>query len=561
MNNNHKKVDPFLFDSEDIESHEVFENVRDGMVIMTKDPLTREKFLTEQDIPSIFLRGAIAGATSQDKSEDPNFTIMRDSAAPTGVVLTEDEIKEIQNASSRRYLTDTQYQGVIDSYKVFIVGKGFQVSAVDEMQEVKDYLAEFIKLNKMTSRDRDLIHEVLVSGEVFIRKFTQSQDKVARVPAVRTLKYFEISKIVYDEKDPELILEFWRPYKPAEGQVEIEKIPGVEMDYIKFGNQKRGLPPFMASIMQCAYYDDWLFNRIVFNRLKTAYVLEEIVEGTPAQVTSLDDQHPNAIKTGQRGKVIKRVPKPGSKLTHNKAIEYKWLKPEVGAEDAKEDGRAIRMAICAGAKCPEFILGDASNSNFASTIVSQNPFVRNIEWFQDFFTDPLAALHEWAIGYGIDSGFLPTLSTETLMREKRNDMSWWKRIPKAIGLKIAKLIEKEQVKREKGSILKEEDPATGDFMTKQVVPASREVDTNWPNLIAQDLLRDTQARQIHQAMGIVSNETLSQKLGYDWQEEKRKIQQEQDEAGDQNNGPDDETRDDEIDQGDEGEPPAGEQNR
>lgn len=552
MTTNGKKPDPFIYDQEDLETQEVFDNIREGLVVMTKDHVTREKFISEQDIPSIFLRGAIAGATSQDKSEDPNFQLIRDSNAPTGVVLTDQEIRDVQDASCRRYNTDPQYQGIIDSYKVFIIGKGFHVSPVDEMPEVADYLKSFSKINRMDGRDRSVVEEVLKAGEVFLRKFTKAGDKDAKIPALRTLRYFEISKIVMDDSDPEKVLEYWRPYKNANGQIETEKIPADEIFHIKYGDQKRGLPPFMSTLMQCAYYDDWLFNRIVFNRLKTAYVLEEIVEGSPAQVSSQDDQQPNAIKTGQRGKIIKRIPKPGSKLTHNKAVEYKWLKPEVGAEDAKEDGRAIRMSICSGAKVPEFILGDASQSNYANSVVAQNPFVRNIEWFQDFFSGPFGFIYEWAVMYGIAAGVIPRLSTETLARESRRSIPWYKIVPKRVQTLVNRMFEKERKDWKLGDVIREQEDETGDFMTSVVIPTKTEVDINWPNLIAQDLLRDTQAYQLHQSMGIVSTETLAQKLGYDWNEEKRKLNQERDEMGDQNpDGLDDEQRDNEIDKGDE----------
>ncbi len=52
----------------------------------------------------------------------------------------------------------------------------------------------------------------------------------------------------------------------------------------------------------------------------------------------------------------------------------------------------------------------------------------------------------------------------------------------------------------------------------------------WPPLLPKDAYQEAQALQLHAAMGLASKETLSEQAGYDWQVEKERIQQEQDEA-------------------------------
>lgn len=552
--NDNMKTDAFRFDQEDLDlTQRTYETAREGSVIVREPPITRSEFIKEQDIPSIFLRGVIPGATSSDKSEDPNFRLIRDAIGPEGVVLSSQEIQDIQDASCRRYKTDPNYHGVLDAYIVFVIGKGLRISPVDEGEEVAEYLKTFMKVNKLDGLDRNLVEEVFKSGEVFIRKFTKAGDKDARIPVIRFLRYHEISQIIYDEQDREAPRFYVRPYKDKNGATQKEEIPADQIIHVKFGDQKRGLPPFMVIMMQCAYYDDWLFNRIVFNRLKTAYYLEEIVQGSPSKVSSLDSQTPSAVKTGERGKVIKRVPKPGSKITHNASIEYKWLKPEVNAEDAKEDGRAIRLSICSGAQVPEFILGDANNANYSSSLVAQNPFVRKMEFFQDFFEPHFMELCEWAIGYGIMSGSIKRFSTKTLTREKAQSVHWLKRIPKTLRFFIERSLKKNQLERKAGDLMREQEMTTGDFVTKAIVVTSVEVIITWPNLITQDLLRDTQAYQIHQAMGIVSDQTLSQRLGYEWEDEKQRLTQQRAETDQDDDGFGGESRDEEIEKGSEGE--------
>src|SRR3990167_7382760 len=125
-----EKRDPFLNDEDEKEfdeSKKTFDAVREGWSIVTPQEI-RNQILVEHDIPSIFLRGMIPGASSQDASEDPNFKKIRDAYGPEGVELTSDEIYEIQSASGRRYLSDDNYHGILDAYKVFIIGRGFHVS-------------------------------------------------------------------------------------------------------------------------------------------------------------------------------------------------------------------------------------------------------------------------------------------------------------------------------------------------------------------------------------------------------------------------------------------------
>ena len=62
------------------------------------------------------------------------------------------------------------------------------------------------------------------------------------------------------------------------------------------------------------------------------------------------------------------------------------LSPKINAPDVKDDGRAMLLAVAAGSGMPEMVVtADYSNANYSSTFVAQNPFVREIEDWQDFF--------------------------------------------------------------------------------------------------------------------------------------------------------------------------------
>jgi hypothetical protein len=465
----------------------------------------------ESDVPSIFLPGSRAGAFSGYTSEDPAFVPIQDTVdGPPGVVLSDKDRFECQNASMKRRRIDPQYTAILDTYHSFTIGKGVTITPEDESDEVKEYVDDFIKLNKFNGLDSDIVLSIFEAGEIFIRFFYKSGNLPARIPAIRLLYYWEISKIKYDYQTGKPVT-YVRPYREeGETEVKYEDIPADEILHVKFGSnyQKRGLPAFLPIIQQCQYYLDWLYCRIVLNRLKSSYYLEEIVDSTPASVSGQDAQTPDSTHYGESGKPQKRLPKIGSKIVHNKSVEYKWLKPEVGADDAKEDGRSIRLAICAGAQVPEFVLGDASNANYNSALVAQNPFVRRVEWFRDFFEKNIKQIMEKVITYGINNNFLPSKSTETVMKERASNVGLIRRLKKLFRYQEAF------------------DPA-GNIVVTSSVDTKTEVNVEWPNLIAENILQDSQAYQIHQGMGIVSNETIASKLGYDYEEEWRKIQNEQ----------------------------------
>ena len=102
------------------------------------------------------------------------------------------------------------------------------------------------------------------------------------------------------------------------------------------------------------------------------------------------------------------------------------------------------------------------------------------------------------------------MSTETVMKEKSAAVGLFRKMRKFFSFS-------------------EQFDKAGNIVVIKPVPTKTKVDIQWPTLIAEDILKDTQAYQLHQNMGIASDETIAQKLGYDFDEELRKMEKQESE--------------------------------
>ena len=112
---------------------------------------------------------------------------------------------------------------------------------------------------------------------------------------------------------------------------------------------------------------------------------------TPNQVTSFADLKKHTSYTDQAGESWRKFRfQPGMVLDASN-VDYEFIAPSLQARDVSEDGRNIRLSFSAMTGLPEFMTsGDASNSNYASTMVAEGPGIREFEDWIDFFTDVIS---------------------------------------------------------------------------------------------------------------------------------------------------------------------------
>jgi len=131
-------------------------------------------------------------------------------------------------------------------------------------------------------------------------------------------------------------------------------------------------------------YNSWLDDRIALNKVRSAIALIKTIEGDKNALTSIRDATASKYQDNNDNKV--QAYEQGTVLTATRGIKYDMLSPNIQAQDVKDDGRSMLVAVAAGVGLPEmFLTADFSNSNFSSSMIAQNPFVREIEDWQDFY--------------------------------------------------------------------------------------------------------------------------------------------------------------------------------
>ncbi|KKL88238.1 hypothetical protein LCGC14_1926710 [marine sediment metagenome] len=179
-----------------------------------------------------------------------------------------------------------------------------------------------------------------------------------------------------------------------------------EMRHIPIGvdsDTKRGRSLLEPLLRIDAMYREWLDYRMALNYVRTAYAIVKKLPGaTPTQAAAIRDQQ-TVTKTGLGNDRLSKRLKPGSTIVTNAEIEF--MGPNLQAQDAQHDGRTLLLSMAAETGLPEYMFtGDSSNSNFASTLISESPALREFESWQDFFRPTFEWIWRKAMQGAIEAG-------------------------------------------------------------------------------------------------------------------------------------------------------------
>ncbi len=335
-----------------------------------------------------------------------------------GSTMSDGERQDLRSRARTLVAQNPHAKNILRLMESYVTGPGLRLShqirpglpTIDSLLDgdllgLADRLwGDFLSANVTHYSFREHARRSWRDGECFLRQYSEYQWP----PAVRFLDPetigacpdFPMSQgILTDPEDVESPQEYLR-VDPLQGGL-AERIPASEILHTRVGvdsNQKRGVTVLAPILGTLDCYEKWIDTELHARKLQASIVLWRKVQGSPQQVQA------SADTGGQRTERFK----PGSILTTNQATEIKFLQPDTNFGDAVPLGRLLLLSVAAGVGLPEFMLtSDASNANFASTMVAEGPAVKLFQSEQLFFAKEFTRLWRWVMEVAIQQGRLP----------------------------------------------------------------------------------------------------------------------------------------------------------
>ena len=244
-------------------------------------------------------------------------------------------------------------------------------------------------------------------GECFVRRFPGGRD----VPEVRFIDperigpvdgHDSLDGLVPDGDDAETPRQYL--HRTREGRL-AERIDAAELMHSRVcadSNELRGRSVLEPLVEPLRRFDAWLEIELQARQLQASIVLWRKVAGNAGGFGSPGGEA--AGPSGMRREAIGA----GTIVTTGPSTELSYLQPSTNFGDAVPLGRLLLLSAAAAAGVPEFMLtADASNANFASTMVAEGPAVKLFQAHQRWLAGELTRVWRWVIGDAAAVGLLP----------------------------------------------------------------------------------------------------------------------------------------------------------
>lgn len=309
---------------------------------------------------------------------------------------------QLRDESKRAFYQEPYGKVIIRNMVKFVIGSGTIVNYSEKnepkLQSILKWWKTVTKSIKWFSFQREYVTRFYRDGEVFVRKLPQDDGPLK----LRFLEPATIGDddIVTDPKDVQTVIGYMLD---AGVGVPKEEVPASNVHHFKNAdaNMKRGRPVLEVNLPYIAKYKKWLEARMVLNIVRASVAIVQQVQGTSTDLFRLA----NKQKANDRSRDTERTKmlQPGSIIRGTPGVEYKMLSPNLNARDAAEDGRTIQLAMAAGAGFPDtFITSDFSKANFASSVVAQNPAIREFEDGQQLIVEGISEIIDWILLDGVE---------------------------------------------------------------------------------------------------------------------------------------------------------------
>jgi hypothetical protein len=280
---------------------------------------------------------------------------------------------EIHNQCYESYNSNPLAFAIIELTTSFVLGEGITVSASNKrVQQVIDNFWHHPE-NRMDERIYSLCTELSLYGEQFIHFFVNKYDGTV------IIRQIDPSLIDQIETDPEDIERPLRYHRRPIGQIMTaasgDPPPQVALFYLdeetqgiwfnaghevlhiainKVSNAQRGKSDLATLLPWLRRYRDWLTDRARINKFKGAFLWDVTLKGADKKM--LD----------RKKMEYAHSPNSGTVIIHNDTEKWSAVEPQINAQDASADGRAIKLMVAVGAMLPEHYLSDGDYGNRAT---------------------------------------------------------------------------------------------------------------------------------------------------------------------------------------------------
>jgi len=364
------------------------------------------------------------GTGPQAVAEDPDAADWTLVGAGTNPLSEQDRVDA--RAKARQLVAGNPHaKNALRLMEVYVVGPGLKVATVRRAEaggkashrtalRANALWSEFLAHNRRHWSYREFARRTWRDGEAFVRKFPSP----VWPPTVRFIDAEMIGDpphltgnkgVLTDPDDVETPIAYLQ-IDPASGNL-LDEVPADEILHTKVGvdsNQKRGVTIFLPVLDVLKRFEGWLETELIARKLQASIVLWRKVHGSPLHAAALGEGARTATTVTSQGTVGREKIRSGTILTTPAGTELEFLHPNTNFGDAVPLGRLILLCIAAGQGLPEFMLtADASNANFASTMVAEAPAVKLFRAEQQFFIGEFDTLWRWVMGEAIRMRLLP----------------------------------------------------------------------------------------------------------------------------------------------------------
>lgn len=289
----------------------------------------------------------------------------------------------------------------------YVVGEGIRLRCGDE--GVQEFLDGFWghPQNRMGMRLPALCDELTRSGELFL---LLSRNPADGMSYVRSIPALHVTQVVTDEEDGER--ELWYRVEGCEGQTReqtrwsaptggdvganLRVRPGglwpsplgaPEADQVMLHycinrpvGCTRGEGDLVPILPWLRRYREWLEDRVRVNRFRNAFLWKVTLQGA------------SESDLRRRRSELLRPPPPGSVIVTNEGERWETVNPQVQAQEAESDGKALRLMVAAGAGVPLHFLAEGESATRATAAEMGEPTFRHYRQRQLFFCEMLEHL-------------------------------------------------------------------------------------------------------------------------------------------------------------------------